>query len=245
MLASLLFSFVNAQSGKFFNTDDNLSSSFATQVMQDHNGFIWIATRNGLNVYNGYDFTTFTKDSKDNRGFSNNYVNALGEDNRGNIIVGTNNGIMVYDGGRFRNLDMTSDGKTVKCYINHILTRRDGRVWAATSGYGIMQTTADYTKCERLTLTPLDKYQYIHTAKEDSRGRVWIITEDFKLLRLEQNGRLTTRFPDIAAFSAKDIAEDRHGNIYLATLHHGVYVMNRGRGNFARIPGINLPDIER
>ena len=245
MLASLLFSFVHAQSGKFFNTDDNLSSSFATQVMQDHNGFIWIATRNGLNVYNGYDFTTFTKDSKDNRGFSNNYVNALGEDNRGNIIVGTNNGIMVYDGGRFRNLDLTSDGKTVKCYINHILTRRDGRVWAATSGYGIMQTTADYTKCERLTLTPLDKYQYIHTAKEDSRGRVWIITEDFKLLRLEQNGRLTTRFPDIAAFSAKDIAEDRHGNIYLATLHHGVYVMNRGRGNFARIPGINLPDIER
>ncbi len=245
MLASLLCSFVHAQSGKFFNTDDNLSSSFATQVMQDRNGFIWIATRNGLNLYDGYDFTVFTKDSKDNRGFSNNYVNALGEDKSGNIVVGTNNGVMIYDGCRFHDLDMTSDGNSVKCYVNHILTRKDGRVWVATSGYGIMQMNADQTKCERITRGPLSKYLYIHTAKEDSRGRVWIVTEDFKLLRLEANGKLTTHLPGIDGLEAKDIAEDTYGNIYFATLHQGVYVQKAGRGTFARIPGIDLPDVEQ
>ena len=33
---------------KFFNSDNQLSSNLATQVFQDSNGFIWIATRNGL-----------------------------------------------------------------------------------------------------------------------------------------------------------------------------------------------------
>lgn len=43
-----------AQSGKLFNTDNQLSSNLATQVFQDKSGFIWIATRNGLNNYDGY-----------------------------------------------------------------------------------------------------------------------------------------------------------------------------------------------
>ena len=40
-----------AQRGKLFNSDNQLSSNLATQVFQDSNGFIWIATRNGLNIY--------------------------------------------------------------------------------------------------------------------------------------------------------------------------------------------------
>ena len=45
-----------AQRGKLFNSDNQLSSNLATQVFQDSNGFIWIATRNGLNIYDGYNF---------------------------------------------------------------------------------------------------------------------------------------------------------------------------------------------
>ena len=37
-----------AQRGKLFNSDNQLSSNLATQVFQDSNGFIWIATRNGI-----------------------------------------------------------------------------------------------------------------------------------------------------------------------------------------------------
>lgn len=51
-----------AQSGKLFNTDNQLSSNLATQVFQDKSGFIWIATRNGLNTYDGYHITVMKKD---------------------------------------------------------------------------------------------------------------------------------------------------------------------------------------
>lgn len=52
-----------AQNGKLFNTDNQLSSNLATQVFQDSNGFIWIATRNGLNTYDGYNFTVLKNNS--------------------------------------------------------------------------------------------------------------------------------------------------------------------------------------
>lgn len=50
-----------AQRGKLFNSDNQLSSNLATQVFQDSNGFIWIATRNGLNIYDGYNFMVIKK----------------------------------------------------------------------------------------------------------------------------------------------------------------------------------------
>lgn len=244
MLLSCLTSlFAYGQSGKLFNTDTRLSSSFATQVLEDHKGFIWVATRNGLNMYDGYNFSVYTKDAKDNLGFSNNYVNSLSEDSRGNIIVGTNNGIMLYDGKRFRSLPMIRNGKNTQSYINNILTRKNGEVWICTSGYGMMRINKDYTQCEAI-LGALAPYTYIFNAMEDKLGRVWIVTEDFDLMRLEKNGKLTHHFAGIENVKTKKIIQDKQGNIFLGTEHHGIYEMKAGKNYFSHINGINTPSIE-
>lgn len=41
------------QSSKLFTTDNELSSSLINQIYQDRNGFIWVATEDGLNRYDG------------------------------------------------------------------------------------------------------------------------------------------------------------------------------------------------
>lgn len=82
-----------AQRGKLFNSDNQLSSNLATQVFQDSNGFIWIATRNGLNIYDGYNFTTIRKTKEDHRGLSSNYINCITQDIQGHILLGTNEGV--------------------------------------------------------------------------------------------------------------------------------------------------------
>ena len=63
LFACLCSLFTWAQSGQLFNIDNQLSCNLATQVFQDSNGFIWITTRNGLNVYDGYNFTITKKAS--------------------------------------------------------------------------------------------------------------------------------------------------------------------------------------
>ena len=65
-----------AQTGKLFNADNQLSSNFASQVFQDHDGFIWVATRNGLNRYDGYQFRIFKKEDE-RSGLSGNYINCM------------------------------------------------------------------------------------------------------------------------------------------------------------------------
>ena len=56
----LLFSLLcNGQSPKLFTTDKELSSSLINQIYQDRNGFIWIATEDGLNRYDGAKFTIY------------------------------------------------------------------------------------------------------------------------------------------------------------------------------------------
>ncbi len=87
-----------AQRGKLFNSDNQLSSNLATQVFQDSNGFIWIATRNGLNIYDGYNFMVIRKTKEDNRGLSSNYINCITQDAQGHILLGTNNSLLLYNG---------------------------------------------------------------------------------------------------------------------------------------------------
>ena len=71
------------QSGKLFNTDNKLSSNLVTQVYQDTNGFIWITTRNGINVYDGYNFTVIKKNADDKTGLNTNYINCINQDRGG------------------------------------------------------------------------------------------------------------------------------------------------------------------
>ena len=56
LLALLLALPAKAQWGKLYTADNQLSNSFVNQVFQDRDGMIWIATRNGLNSYDGYQF---------------------------------------------------------------------------------------------------------------------------------------------------------------------------------------------
>ena len=54
VLLTLLFILslcAQAQTGKLFDANTQLSSSFTNQVYLDRDGFIWVATRNGLNKY--------------------------------------------------------------------------------------------------------------------------------------------------------------------------------------------------
>ena len=47
------------QYGRLFTSDSELSSSLVNQIYQDRKGFIWIATYNGLDRYDGNNFQTF------------------------------------------------------------------------------------------------------------------------------------------------------------------------------------------
>ena len=231
-----------AQSGKLFNTDNQLSSNLATQVFQDKSGFIWIATRNGLNNYDGYHITVIKKDMSNFLGLNSNYINSIAQDEKEHILLGTNNSLLEFTGSEFLKIPMLdSKGKELATYVKQIYPLRNKDVAVATSGYGIMLKKQDEQKCHAMK-GEVEKLKYIHKLLEDKRGRLWIITEDGKLYRKETNGRVTSHFAGTEGVGAQDILQDALGNLYLASKNQGVYLLRAGSNVFTRISSIgNLP----
>ena len=231
-----------AQSSKLFNTDNQLSSNLATQVFQDKSGFIWIATRNGLNNYDGYHINVIKKDMSNFLGLNSNYINSIAQDEKEHILLGTNNSLLEFTGSEFLKIPMLdSKGEELATYVKQVYPLRNKDVAVATSGYGIMLKKQDEQKCHAMK-GEVEKLKYIHKLLEDKRGRLWIITEDGKLYRKETNGRVTSHFAGTEGVGAQDIQQDALGNIYLASKNQGVYLLRAGSNVFTRISSIgNLP----
>ena len=231
-----------AQSGKLFNTDNQLSSNLATQVFQDKSGFIWIATRNGLNNYDGYHINVIKKDMSIFLGLNSNYINSIAQDEKEHILLGTNNSLLEFTGSEFLKIPMLdSKGGELATYVKQVYPLKNKDVAVATSGYGIMLKKQDEQKCHAMK-GEVEKLKYIHKLLEDKRGRLWIITEDGKLYRKETNGRVTSHFAGTEGVGAQDIQQDALGNIYLASKNQGVHLLRAGSNVFTRISSIgNLP----
>ena len=73
--------------------NDGLSQGSIRCIHQDKNGFLWFATQDGLNRYDGYSFTIFRKEIYNPSSLSSNNINCIDEDNEGNLWIGTAEGI--------------------------------------------------------------------------------------------------------------------------------------------------------
>lgn len=80
------------------NIKDGLSQGMVRSIIQDKEGFMWFATKDGLNKYNGYQITVYRNDLKNPFSLPDNYVTSLAEDDYGNFWVGTSTkGILLFD----------------------------------------------------------------------------------------------------------------------------------------------------
>src|SRR5690606_1913453 len=74
------------------SVENGLSHGAVADIYQDQNGFMWFATRNGLNYYDGYTFRVLRNDLEDSTSLPNNVVNTFAADEDKNLWIGTNDG---------------------------------------------------------------------------------------------------------------------------------------------------------
>ena len=76
------------------NLKNGLSQLSVLAIAQDSKGYIWFATRNGLNKYDGEKFTIYKHDNDDPHSLSDNHITCLlPDDANEGLWVGTNNGL--------------------------------------------------------------------------------------------------------------------------------------------------------
>ncbi|MCS3797204.1 two-component regulator propeller domain-containing protein [Niastella sp. OAS944] len=100
---------------KYLGIDQGLSNNGVISIFQDHNGFMWFGTFDGLNRYDGYSFKVFRNVLSDTTSLKSNYIRVMAEDLNHHLWVGTAKGVNVYNpvkanfyNAKFRSSDNTS-----------------------------------------------------------------------------------------------------------------------------------------
>ena len=122
--------------------EQGLSQGMIFDVLQTREGFLWVATKDGLNRYDGYNFRIFRNNPFDAFSLSDNETLHLFEDSRGWLWIGLQNrGMDLYEPktGRFYHFPVQFQGTGGSSYIRQIIEDRDGSIWAIQSLGGLIR----------------------------------------------------------------------------------------------------------
>ncbi|MCY1722069.1 response regulator [Prolixibacteraceae bacterium Z1-6] len=119
---------------------NGLSNSSVNKIFQDSENLIWIGTWDGLNIYNGSDFTAFHPKLDNTNCISNQVILDITEDWQGKIWVNTNHGINSFDKktNTFKNFYFSRKNiPPTSEYEFQIARDSYGNVFCAAKGWGI------------------------------------------------------------------------------------------------------------
>ncbi|MDA3927693.1 MAG: response regulator [Prolixibacteraceae bacterium] len=162
------------------STESGLSHGSVSGMMKDHKGFMWFATWDGINRYDGTTFKTFKPGTSSLTGIASNRIEDMKEDSLGNIWV------LTYDDKAFRFNKLTEQFDQIPndfnegVEIKEISVFQSGDVWLLTKNNGAYQV---YTNPEsnlfqvnhfHTNSKPAIKGNVVNFIAEDYDGGVWI-----------------------------------------------------------------------
>jgi len=185
----------NTPAYESISTAQGLSQGMIFDLLQDNEGFIWVATKNGLNRYDGYSFKVFTNDPYNANSLSSNTIIKLFEDSKGYIWAGTETaGVNIYDkqtGKFYRITNSNSNPASLSGNgIRSIMEMPDGRILVATdvAGLNIVEAGKDFfTKnaAPVITRLSLPNDTQVYGMGKDKNGIIWIGGMDGAVYRFD------------------------------------------------------------
>ena len=164
---------------------DGLSHDSVYEILESSHGFLWIATEDGLNRFDGYTFVTYRHDPDNSLSLAENDINSLAEDAEGHLWIGTwGAGLERFDPRteafeHFRN-DPQDPHSLQGFRVQTILAAQDGTVWAGTYRYGLNRFDPTTGRFEHFQHDPEDAgslpHNHIWSVAENQEGELWVGT---------------------------------------------------------------------
>ncbi|MDT3697741.1 MAG: two-component regulator propeller domain-containing protein [Ignavibacterium sp.] len=237
---------VFAQEMKFssFTAMNGLSNNFINCLIQDHTGFIWFGTDDGLNRFDGYEVKVYRNNPADRFSISENIIWAMAEDHAGNLWIGTKTGgLNKYnpETDKFENWTIDSnDAEEIS--ITCLYVDSKNLIWIGTYKNGVYRFNPSENKFEHWQNIPGNpkslSENYITSIIEDKKFNIWIATyKGLNKFIPDQPDNPFKRFTDHINTSVWHLTEsDFYDNtIWIGTLN-GLIKFNTEDEIFLQIP---------
>lgn len=227
---------------------DGLSQDHVSAILKDYKGFMWFATDEGLNRYDGYRFATYKHDPKNINTICNSFVYDIAEDSQHNLWIATASGLDKLDRKQDRFIHYNPEGKIL--IVRDIYLDSKERMWIGTTEGLFLFNTVDGTfKNYPNAGTGKDLgNNFIHEIVEDDND-LWIATNHGVNLFNPKTLKYTTYFHQpgsrttVGSNIIKCVFKDLHGNMWVGTQGGGISRFNRREGTFTTFK--NNPHDER
>ncbi|WDE13322.1 EAL domain-containing protein [Thalassomonas haliotis] len=230
---------------KQYSTEHGLSQNSVFSITQDKHGFLWFATEDGLNRFDGHEFVQYRYSATDPHSIADNFIRKVFIDRNNTLWVGTQNGLSRYNAEQdnFDNFfHITGDKQSLQDNIIWDIYQsqppKDGSqdkinsLWISTEK-GLQKFNYKNENFERIHIMGFEeKFKEIKTIFQDNNGNYWLgsfnhgihwISNNLSYgISLNEKNKWNLKLKANALFDMK-IIESQY---WLAT-DNGLYILSR------------------
>ncbi|MDO9376480.1 MAG: two-component regulator propeller domain-containing protein [Ferruginibacter sp.] len=226
---------------RHLSTADGLSQNSIFSILKDSRGFMWFATDDGLNRYDGYNFQVYRHDPQNPASIINNSLSGLAEDDAGNLWIVTAGGLEKFD--RSSETFIHHRSSNTNRLFRNIFIDGKKRIWlGSTDGFCLFdpaQKTFRFYQHNPADSNSLSN-NFVTRIIQDAQGMLWIATRnglnvfnpEKKTFKHFYHDPLNQGSIDVGF--VKTLFKDHQGNIWVGMQGSGVALYNRRQNQFTR-----------
>jgi signal transduction histidine kinase/ligand-binding sensor domain-containing protein/CheY-like chemotaxis protein/AraC-like DNA-binding protein len=219
---------------KYLGIEHGLSNNAITCIYQDHNGFMWFGTYDGLNKYDGYSFRIFRNIIGDSTSLIDNHIFSIAGDVNNNIWVGGMKGVSIYNPAKSVFYSPGYRRKNSSSVISlrdeaHIIKRVGNMMFVGTSAKGLIIFSNDRHAGRIVEFPELkgkeETYDVPCMQYDSVRNNFWLFVNGVGLCRYDfAKGKVVKVASDLA--QANCIFVRKNGDLLIGN-DNGLFGFNR------------------
>ena len=234
-----------------YGINEGLSQTSVEQVFQDKKGFMWFATSDGLNKFDGYQFTIYKYDHKNTNSLSDSWVTRIFMEDSDNELwmVTTDQIIHKFNlqTNEFKRFTPNANDSTGLLPFESVLFITEDyqkNIWISTSS-GLCRYDKNKKRFFNYCPTGKKSNNIIKEIFEDSKGFLWVLSEsglcryNHKIDNFIHFNSIPNDNNSISSDIIKRVVEDNSQNLWFLTVN-GLNKYNRDQNNFTRYPFDNI-----
>lgn len=246
LLSQLVFSQSSSYKLERFTINNGLSNNSVNCVLQTHDGYLWIATKDGLNRFDGQTFKVFKKNASQKNSLPENYIMYLYEDSKQTLWIGTwGFGLCRYD--KIQEEFIRVDKSNNNDFVQSIVEDTDGNLWYGTTLNGLKkynpitnEIVTYNSKSEKSNRIPADNVTSTFFQDENT---LWLSTWGSGLIKLNPNTGYAEQFKKrgkINSLSNNLVwqIEKADSNLLYISTDSGLFLFDTRSNSFIQHPNI-------